>query len=78
MLSNKLDTLRDMTVDSHIEPSSLTKVRDLGGGAFATGERTWAYWDLVSCSMMQSFLDLKVNCYSPTRQAFLLFARCAW
>ncbi|CAL8471285.1 g10827 [Coccomyxa elongata] len=38
MLSNKLDTLRDMTVDSHIEPSSLTKVRDLGGGAFATVE----------------------------------------
>ena len=37
MLSSRLDTLRDMTEDSHIDPSSLLKVKDLGEGAFATG-----------------------------------------
>ncbi|KAK9918987.1 hypothetical protein WJX75_008520 [Coccomyxa subellipsoidea] len=36
MLSSRLDTLRDMTEDSHIDPSSLLKVKDLGEGAFAT------------------------------------------
>ncbi len=29
-----------MTEGSHVDPSSLTTVKDLGAGAFATGERT--------------------------------------
>ena len=76
MLSSKLDTLRDMTLDTHIEPSSLTKVKDLGGGAFATGDRTWAYWDWM-CSFVlllnAGLTDVDLIYYSDTKQALSLF-----
>ncbi len=75
MLSSKLDTLRDMTLDTHIEPSSLTKVKDLGGGAFATGDRTWAYWDWM-CSFVlllnAGLTDVDLIYYSDTKQALSL------
>ena len=57
MLSSKLETLRDMTEDSHIDPSSLTKVKDLGAGAFATGKCLWLFGeDSVSLASSGSLL----------------------
>ena len=37
LLTSRLDTLRDMCSENYIPPEALTKVRDCGGGAFATG-----------------------------------------
>ena len=37
MLSTKLETLRDMSHENYIEPSQLTKIKTIGGGAFASG-----------------------------------------
>ena len=37
MLTTKLETLRDMSPDNYIEPTCLTKIKDIGGGTFATG-----------------------------------------
>ncbi|CAK0785797.1 hypothetical protein CVIRNUC_009008 [Coccomyxa viridis] len=38
LVSNSLDTLRDMTNNDHMTPESVTTVRKLGEGAFATVE----------------------------------------
>jgi hypothetical protein len=38
LLTSRLDTLRDMCSENYIPPDALTKVKDCGGGAFATGE----------------------------------------
>jgi hypothetical protein len=49
MVSTKLHTLRDMTEDSYVDPSSLTTMKEIGAGAFATGGRTRDIFGCMYC-----------------------------
>ncbi len=60
MLSSKLDTLRDMTEESHVDPSSLAKVKELGAGAFATG---WLFGSPCDLTLLCDAFDRVRKCY---------------
>lgn len=43
LLSRRLHTLRDMCPENYIDPKDLSKVKLIGGGAFATGEHPFCW-----------------------------------
>ena len=49
-LATKLETLRDMTQNNLIEPDSLKTVKQLGEGAFATGDNSTSS---ASCAKLE-------------------------